>query len=863
MDAIREWFRRLWYLVNRRRFDEALRREMESHRSMMSDPARFGSILRLREDSADVWGWRWLQQLGQDARFGARMLYRNRGFAATAILTLALATGATTAIFSIVNSVLLRPLPFADPDRLVQVYGRTWSEDRGDGTSDPMRGPVGSLELDEYTKQSTLVEGFAGYARSTRHLSGTQPERLLAVETELTFFTLLGVDPIVGRTFGPGDPQDVAVISAPLWQRRFDSDRSVSGKTLVLDGRPFTVIGVMPATFQFPFSAGSMMPGALPESRTDLWIPLEPRASGSGALRRGRVDVLARLRPDVALDRASAELNVIAKRVETQHPEIRRRVAVRLAPLAEDVVRGISRSLWILFAAVGLVLAAACANVANLLLARMMVRTREVVTRASLGASRLRLVRQFLAESLLLSLAGGVLGLLIARWSTKLLVGIASAKIPRAHEIAFDWTAFGFLLLACVMTAVLFGLAPALAAARMDVHQVTKESAGHATMGRNYARTRDALVVIEVALAFVLAVGAALVVREVIRLQNVKSGMVTENVLTLHLTPRAPAGDYYAIEQRVAGLAGVQAAGFTQMVPLQNWGWEAIFAIRGRPFDNRSTAGLRYVTPGYFRALGIPVLRGRAFTERDSADAPHVIVINDALARRYFRDDDPIGRELISRGTIVGVVGDVRQAGLDRPAEPELFYPAAQNVTMAPDTGMTLIVRTATPPEPLIEALRSAVRDVNPTLAIFNIRTMTQVVSDSLWELNLYRWLISLFAALTLTLAAIGLYGVMSYSVTSRMREFAVRLAVGSEPVQLTWLVLGSGARLASAGLGVGVLAALALTPSLRTLSVAFGGDATTYAAMAVLLLAVALAACIVPAIRVAGVNPASALRHD
>jgi putative ABC transport system permease protein len=809
------------------------------------------------------WGWRWLEQLGQDVRFGARTLRKNPGFAATVVLTLALATGATTAIFSVVNSVLLRPLPFGEPDRLVQVYGRNWREDRG-GPPDPVTGPVGSMELEEFAKQSTTVEAFAGYTLTTRHLQGPAGvERLTAVMADGGFFSLLGVEAMVGRSFRAEDPPDVTVVSAGLWRRRFDGDRSLPGKTLMLNGRTVTVVGVMPDRFQFPYGAASGMPGALTESRTDLWVRLPPlREAATGQLRRGRVNVTARLKPGVALEAAHAELRVIAGRVAAQSQEPSARLDVRLVPLAEDVLRPVRRSLWMMFAAVGLVLAAACANVANLLLARMTVRTREVVTRAALGAGRLRLVRQFLAESLLLSLAGGLLGLVVARWGTDLLVALGSATIPRVHEIALDWRAFSFLLLACLATAVLFGLAPALTAARVDVHAVTKESGGHATMGRRYGRVRDGLVVVEVALAFVLALGAALVMREILRLRNVDTGMVTQNVLALHLTPSAPASDYYAIERRVAQLPGVDAAGFIQLVPLQNWGWEAAFSIRGRPSVGRLTTGLRYVTPGYFRALGIPVLRGRAFTEADRADAPRVILVNDALARRYFPGEDPVGREL-DRGTIVGVVGDVRQAGLDRAAEPELFYPAAQNVTMTSDLGMSLLVRTSVAPERVIETVRAAVRDVNPNLAIFNVKTMEQVLADSLWELNLYRWLIGLFAALAIVLAAIGLYGVISYNVTSRMREFAVRLALGSDPMRLARLVLARGAWLTGAGLAAGILVAFAVTPSLRNLSANLGGDPLMYAAIAALLLVLALAACVVPAIRVARVNPASALRHD
>jgi len=820
---------------------------------------RFGSALRFREASVDEWGWRWLEQFAQDVRFGARTLIKAPGLTLTIVLTLALASGATTAIFSIVNGALLRPLPFADPDRLVQIYGRAWREDRGE--PDPVNGPVGVFELAEFESQAATFDGFAAYDLTTKHLDGPAgPERLTAISADLDFFSVLGVRPAAGRTFASTDPVDVVVLSGPLWARRFASDPAVVGRSITLDGRPFTVIGVMPDTFQFPYSAASLLDAALPESRTDIWVPTQiPSNVPPGLARRERVT--ARLKPGVSLDAASAELRVIASRVEADRFRgTRSRVGVRVVPLDAEVIQPIRQSLWTLFVAVGLVLVAACANVANLLLARMTVRSGEVVTRAALGAGRLRMVRQFLAEGLLLSVSGGLLGLIVAYWGTEMLVRLGSTKIPRAHEVTLDGRAFVFLAIVCLATAILFSLAPAYQALRLDFRLAN--NGGRAIMGRPYARVRDGLVITEVALAFVLTLGAALVMREVVRLQGVPSGVLTENVLTLHLTPRAEGHDYYAIEERVAQLPRVVAAGFTQLVPLQNWGWEAEFSIPGRAPEGRSVAGLRYVTPGYFRTLGIPVLEGRSFSLADEAGAPRVIVINEALARRYFDGENPIGRDL-NRGTIVGVVGDVRQAGLNRPAEPEIFYPAAQNVTMASDIGMSLVVRTDGPPEPLVDLIRAVVRDVNPRLAVFNVKAMDQVLADSLWELNLYRWIIGLFAALVLALSAIGLYGVMSYNVTSRLREFALRLALGSDELRLSRLVLRRGVRLAVVGLAIGIVVAMQLIVVLGALPIESRLDPVVVAVTAALLLAIALTACALPALRVARVNPVVALRQE
>ena len=843
----------------------ALRREQLESRGLAAETAHataargFGNALRLREASIDAWGWRWLDQFAQDVRFAFRTLMKAPGFTLTIVLTLALASGATTAIFSIVNGVLLRPLPLADPDRLVQLYGRVWGEDRGE--PDPVTGPVGVNALMAFASQSTMFDGFTAYDLSTRHLDGPSgPERLTTIFADLDFFSVLGVRPQAGRTFQPDDPANVVVLSGPLWERRFARDPTVVGRSIALEGRPYTVIGVMPDDFQYPYSAASLLDAALPESRTDIWIPTQmPSNVPPGRARRERVT--ARLRPGVSLETASAELRVIAARVEADtYQETRSRVGVRVVALAAEVIEPIRQSLWTLFVAVGLVLVAACANVANLLLARMTVRSSEILTRTALGAGRLRMVRQFVAEGLLLSSLGAVLGLIIARWGTDLLVHLGSAKIPRAHEVSFDGRAFIFLAVVCLTTAVLFSLAPAFHALRLNLRLAN--DGGHAIMGRPYARMRDGLVVTEIALAFILTLGAALVMREVLRLQNTPSGVVTRNVLTLHMTPRAEAQDYYAIEQRVAQLPRVVSAGFTQLVPLQNWGWEAEFSIRGRAVDGRPVAGLRYVTPGYFRTLGIPVLQGRAFSETDAADTPRVIVVNEALARRYFADQSPVGRAL-DRGTIVGVVGDVRQAALNRPAEPEIFYPAAQNVTMASDIGMSLVVRTDGPPEALVDPIRAAVRDVNPRLAIFNVRAMDQVLADSLWELNLYRWLIGLFAVLVLTLSAIGLYGVTSYNVTARVREFALRLALGSDESRLSRLVLRRAMRLAAIGLAIGFVVSIQLIVVLQALPIESRPDALVMAVTAVVLIAIAMAACALPALRVARVNPVVALKHE
>ncbi len=628
-------------------------------------------MTRAREDRVAVGGL-WLGQLGQDLRFGVRTLLRDRVFAVSAILTLGLATGATTAVFSLVNGLLLRPLPFPAAERLVSIHGRNWSEDRG-ASPDPMTAPVGSLEI-EALQHSRSFEAIAGYFASTRHLeSSGGVERVRIVAADRAFFDVLNVGPIVGRTFRSDDPSSVAVISERAWRQRFGGDPRVVERTVTLDGVVFSIVGVMPESFEFPYYRANSSVASMPsDGRTEVWVPLPPlRAAAGGKPRGGRVEVVARLEPQTTLHQAGAELTVMAGQIEAEHYRgTPTRSGMRTTALVDDIIAPVQSSLWLLFAAVGLVLAAACANVASLLLARMLRRAREVVTRAALGASGLRLVRQFLAESLLLSLAGGVVGAVIASWGTEALLGFYRGRLPRLHEVSLDWQAFVFLLLACTVAAALVGMAPALAAARTNPHEATKTAGGHATMGRRTRLVRDGLVIVEVMLAFVLAVAVALVLREINRLHNVPTGMsVVENVVVLHLTPRTTPADYRAIEERVAALAGARAAGFIQFVPLQNSGWLATFQVRGRPASTaeRLTTDLRYVTAGYFQAAGIPIVGGRNFTSGDTAGAPPVVLVNETFARRYFHNEDAVGREL-NRGTIVGVVGDVRSAALGQRA---------------------------------------------------------------------------------------------------------------------------------------------------------------------------------------------------
>jgi putative ABC transport system permease protein len=781
-----------------------------------------------------------------DLRFALRRLGKSPGFALAAMGTLALGIGANTAIFSVVSGVLLRPLPFADPDRLVQLHA----------TFPPSGiGAIAFPDLEDWRKQSSSFESFIAYNSRGKNLEGIAgPERILTIGAERGLFRMLGVEARVGRTFRDDDPLQVAVIGAGLWKRRFGGDPSVIGRKIRLDGEDFTVIGVMPEGFQFPYRAAN----------TELWLPEEPPAQSAQRLYRRSDFVAGRLKRGVTLAAARNELSIIAKRLERQYPDTNAGRGVRITPLSEMIVGGARTSLLLLLGAAGLVLLVACANVANLLLARAAAQRREVAIRAALGAGRLRLIRQFLTESLLLALGGGLLGLVIALWGVDLILKLAAAQIPRSSEIAVDWRVFVWLLAVSVATGIGFGLAPAIAAARTDVQKGLKESGGHGSSGRG--RFRDGLVVAEVALAFVLLTGAGLLLRAFLHLQNTPTGLVSENVLTLHLSAAGDARHYYQIEERVRRIPGVRAAGFIQYLPLQNAGWDAYFSVEGRPPEIRSRqpmAELRYVTPGYFRAFGIPLRKGRSLTDYDNSEAMRVVLINEALARQYFPNEDPVGKRT-NRGTIVGVVGDVRQFGLDRPAAPEIYYPIAQNYSQRSEYGMSLVVSGQVAPEALVSAIRAAIHEVNPNQAVFDIKTMQRVIADSLSNLNLYLWLIGLFAGLALLLAVAGVYGVISYAVTSRTHEFGIRVALGADTGRVLRLVLGHGAWLVGLGLALGVGGALALTRLLRTLL--FGvtpTDPATFTAMAALLAVVAMLACLAPAYRATKVDPAIALRHE
>jgi predicted permease len=788
----------------------------------------------------------------RDITYALRVFRQAPAFTVIALLALALGIGANTAIFSVVSAVLLRPLPFTNPHQIVQL-NETFKP-AGTGTAS-------FPTLEDWRRQNSSFESMIAYTNTSANLQDVaDPVRIAVVAADRGLFRMLGVEPIAGRTFRDDDPPNVVVAGAGFWERRFGRNSSFLGSKINLDGESYTVIGIMPENFQFPFRA----------SFTELWRPLEISPANKSARGNHFLFVSGRLKPGVTIESARNDMGVIAKRLEAEYPANNEGRGVRLTPLADLVTGGVRDSLLILLGAVGLVLLIACANVANLLLARAAGRTKEVAIRSALGASRARLIRQFLVESVLLALGGGLLGLLVAEGGVKLLLRLAATQIPRSWEVGLDSTVFLFLLAVCVVTGLAFGIAPALAASRTDVQNNLREGTGRGTAGRGASLVRDSLVIGEVALAFILLIGAGLLMRTCLYLESRPTGLQTENVLTMRMSisesayKDAGALSRYlkSIEDRAREVPGVRAAGFIQLLPLQDSGWNGNFVINGHPpvsSSRQPSAEIRYVTPGYFPALGIKLLKGRMFDDRDRPDSQTVILINDILARRYFGDEDPIGKAT-NRGTVVGVVADVRQVGLDQQPVPECYFPLSQ----AAIYGLSLVTSTTLPVESATPSILAAIRRENPNQAVFLVKPMQRVVVDSLGNRNLYMSLLAIFAGLALVLSMAGIYGVISYSVTQRTREFGIRMALGAKSANVMTLVLARGSLLVAIGLVVGIGGAIGLTRLLRAvLAGVTATDPTTFAGVALVLGLVALAACAVPAARALKVDPIVALRQE
>ncbi len=809
--------------------------------------------------------------LRQDLRYALRVLVRSPGFTAVAVLALALGIGANSAIFTIVNSVLLRPLPYPESERLLLAVRKY------------PRGHTATISIpkfDYWRRHNRVFENLtvfdvvgAGYNLS----DGGEPERLRGVRVSAEFFQVVGVSPALGRGFlaeddRPGNPH-VVVINHGLWKRRFGGEAGVIGKTLTLGGEGYTVVGVMPAGFQF-----------YPEA--DIWTPLQPVVKSTDV--SNYLICLGRLKPGMTRERAELEMQGVARQLRQDNPRLMGETeSIGLNSLHEELVGDVRPALLVLLGAVGCVLLIACANVANLLLARAAARNKEIAIRVALGAGRFRLIRQLLTESALLALAGGGVGLLLGFWGLKLLLASSPAKIPMV-VIGMDVRVLGFTLAVALLTGVLFGLAPALNASRPDLNETLKEGTSRSTVGLGRRRLRGLLVVGEIALALVLVVGAALLIESFVRLRNVHPGFDPRNVVTMQMSLTGPKyadtarvdGFYRQVLQRVETLPGVEAAATVTNLPFEQ-GPDMPFNIEGRAdTDDNPGAQWRAITPDYFRVMKIPLLRGRYFTLGDTGQSAPVIIINQALARRFWGDKDPIGQRITvgrvmgkelaeSPRQIVGVVGDVKEFSLDKPAPLAMFVPASQvlpsvNALLNRLLPTTWVVRTAGEPLSVANSVKREILAVDRQQPVANIRTMEQVFSESIARQSFNMLLLGVFAGLALLLAAVGIYGVMAYSVSQRTHEIGIRIALGAGRGEVARMVVGQGMVLALSGVLIGLAAAFGLTRLLASLL--FGvrpTEPSTFVGVSVLLAAVALVASYIPARRAMKVDPMVALRYE
>jgi putative ABC transport system permease protein len=802
-----------------------------------------------------------MRTLWQDLRYGLRMLWMQPGFTLVSIITLALGIGANTAIFSVVNAVLLRPLPYAEPERLVWMWGNF----RG-GTN---TASVSALDFLDYREQNRTFEQLGAFSSGDSFVNltgGGEPERLRAGVVTANYFDIFGVKPALGRGFAAEEEQLgrhlVAVLSYGLWQRRFGGDSSIIGKTITVNDRSFNVLGVMPAGFQPPQPA-------------DLWAPMPLRALATDRNSHS-IRPIGRLKPGLTIAQAQADMDSIARRLEEQYPDTNARWNWRLVPLQERMVGNIGQSLWMLFGAVGFVLLIACANVANLSLARAASRSKEIAVRAAIGASRRRVARQLLTESLLLSLFGGALGVLVGIWGLDFLVWISAGNIPPWARVGIDARVLVFTSLATLLTGLLFGLAPALQSSKPNLIETLKEGGQSAADGASRNRLYSLWVVSEVALAVVALVGAGLLVRSFIRLQQVDPGFDAGNVTTLRIDlpgarfpqPEQVIGFYEQFKQRLAALPGVEAVGMISQLPLSRQRNDSSFRVEGRPRNPNEhvTADDRSVDHDYFRAMKIPLLRGRHFTEDEARTSGKVVIISETMARRFFPNEDPVGKRLLMSDAqetpyeIVGVVGDVRHRALHIGVYQTMYFPWLRQR----ETNM--VIRASGAPANLAADVRKALQDVDKNLPVSAIRPMEELLGDSVAQQRLNAFLLSAFAALGLFLAMIGVYGVMSQAVTQSTHEIGVRLALGAQTRDVMGLVLREGMKLAVVGIAIGLLSALALTRLAIMKSQLFevnGADPITFAAITVLLTGVMLLACYLPARRATKVDPMVALRCE
>ena len=814
-----------------------------------------------------------METIIQDIKFGLRMLLKSPSVSIVATIALALGIGANTAIFSVVNAVLLRPLPFPNSESLMSLWET--NVQRGG-----IRGSHSYPNFFDIRSQNTSFDHVAAYHNADYVMTGRgEPVRLQGLVTTADLFPLLGVAPKLGRTFLPEEDKPsstgrVAIISEQLFRNRFGSDPAILNQTITLEGISFTVIGVMPDTFEFPIQ----------NEPVELWTTIAGDASGTDPVtdQRGAhfLRVMGRLKQNVTPEQAQSELTAIASRLEQAYPDTNTKRGLKLEPALAALVGDIRPALLILLGAVACVLLIACANVANLLLARATSRHKEMAVRAALGASRMRVIRQLLTESILLSLVGGAVGLMLAVWWSDLLVALGKEDIPRAVHVAIDWRVLGFTLGVSVLTGLIFGLVPAFQSSKTELVESLKEGGRSGSEGARRNRMRSVLVVGELAIAVVLLVGAGLLIKSLWRLQNVNTGLQPDNVLTFNLglpetkyPTEKQAPFYNELKTRIESSPGVQSASSIMPLPLSGDRFMISFQIEGREVapKDEPAADIFFTGIGYFRTMGIPLLKGRDFDNRDQHGSRRVTIVTEEFARQYFPNEDPIGKRIrpgIStyegederHCEIIGVVGDIRSRTLDTPPQPAYYVPQTQ----VPFSQMTMVVKTSTEPHSLVSAMTKEVAAMDADLPLFGVKTLPEYLSASVATPRFSTTLLSVFSGVALVLTMVGLYGVMSYSVAQRTNEIGIRLALGAQSRDVLLMIVKQGSMLILLGLAIGLAGAYAASRLLSSLL--FGvtaKDPFTFAAVAALLALVALLACYIPAWRATKVDPMEALRCE
>ena len=814
-----------------------------------------------------------METLFKDLKYGFRSLVKRPGFSAIAIITLALGIGANTAIFSVVNAVLLRPLPFVDPDRLVMV----WEDASFAGF--PRNTPAPANYVDVKTQNQVFEDIAAMDSRSFNLTGDGEPQKIDAFGVTANFFPMLGVQPVAGQWFSVDDDKPganrVVVIGYGLWQQRYGGNRGIVGRDVLLNGEKHTVVGVMPAGFQFL------------DSKVGLWVPIAFTPETLAARNRHYLKLLARLKPGVTIEQANADVKTIHQRIARDHPDAAGRLSGFIMPLRDEVAGEVKRPLLMLLVAVGFVLLIACANIANLLLSRAASRRREMAVRTALGASRIRILRQLLVESLLLAGAGALGGLLLASWSFAFLQRLIPDGMVASTRLVLDLPVLGFTILITLLTAIVFGLAPAFQASKIDLNEALKQGGGRSGLNAGGNRLRSVMVVAEVALALVLLVGAGLLIQTFLKIKDQYSALQPESVLTLRTVLSRDKysehsqriGFYQDVLQRVKALPGVTSAGYATSVPLAIKGGTNGFSIEGRTVEQESAGGIAYdanhrqVSTDYLQTMGIPIQEGRPFSAGDNEQSVPVAIINETMARQFWDGESPIGKRFklgdpgdaeIPWVTIVGIAGDVRQMGVDEPVKAEMYFPYQQVAYAEFYAPRDLVVRTSIDPLSLVAGIRNEIHQIDPNQPVSNVRTMEDVLGEETASRELGMTLLTVFAGVALLLSTLGIYGVLAYFVVQHTQEIGVRMALGAQRSDILRLIMKKGLGLTLLGVAIGLAAAFALTRLMANLL--YGVSATdplTFAGLALLLGAVAFVACYIPARRATKVDPMVALVYE